>query len=306
MTSNHERLPSLTAIRAFEAAARLGTFTLAARELHVTQSAVSRQVQLLEVEIGAPLFVRRGRCIALTSVGVEFSEVAAQSFDELRSAASRIRKRLRSRQAVADNIVTISMLPSLAAKWFTPRLSRLLAAMPDLDLRIRASRDLVDFEREGVDCAIRYGLGDWPGVRLVPLMKETVYPVASPALVKKLGLHSLESLQNAVLLQSDNPDIWTSWFAAAAVAPQVRRHLLAHGPLFSDDVSLIEAAVDGVGVALARSRLVEREMKEQLLVRVGPRENNASYAYYIVMPAGVAPSASLAQLVDWLLSEAAA
>lgn len=300
MTSNHEKLPSLTAVRAFEAAARLGSFTLAAQELHVTQSAVSRQVQLLEAEISTPLFIRRGRAISLTADGRALAEVAAQSFDALRSVAARIRLRAGMRSG-PGNTVTVSMLPSLAAKWFTPRLSRLLAAMPDLDLRIHASRDVIDLERDGIDCAIRYGRGDWTGVDVTLLMKEAVFPVASP----KLGIGAVENLKDAVLLQSDNPEGWASWLATAGIAPSMRRRLAAKGPFFSDDVSLIEAAVNGLGVALVRSRLVERELQNGMLVRIGHEAIDASYAYYIATPDGAVVSPQLAQLRNWLLAEAA-
>lgn len=210
MTKTHDKLPPLTALRAFEAAARLMSFTKAAQELHVTQGAISRQVLALEEFMGCALFTRSGKTVVLTGAGEDLASTATQCFDDIRSAVGRAMQRAQASRHRDDNVVTVSMLASIAAKWFTPRLSQLLSDVPNLDLRICASRALVDFERDGVDCGLRYGLGDWPHVDTVLLMRETVFPAASPALVKRLGLKSPLDLHKAVLLQSDNPDDWTT------------------------------------------------------------------------------------------------
>jgi LysR family glycine cleavage system transcriptional activator len=290
-------MPSLTALRAFEAAARHGSLTRAAQELFITQSAVSRQVQALERDLGMALFERSGRHIALTTDGQELADAAGRAFEIVRAAVARLRRR-REAAGGADRVVTISMLPSLAAKWFTPRLGRLFAAMPDLDLRISASRALVAFDRDGVDCAIRYGRGDWPGTRATRLMDEEVFPAASP----RLGIGTLEKLSRSVLLQGDIPDDWDRWFAAAGLRqPRVAKS----GPRFTDDVSLIEAAVDGIGVALVRSTLVERELKEGRLVRIGDHAVPASFAYYFVVPDEDDVPDRVRAILTWLQQEVA-
>jgi LysR family glycine cleavage system transcriptional activator len=192
------------------------------------------------------------------------------------------------------------MLPSLAAKWFTPRLGRLFAAMPDLDLRISASRAIADFGRDGVDCAIRYGRGLWPGARATLLMEEEVFPVVTP----RLGIRSLADLSRSVRLQGDILDDWERWFETAGL-PQPRGSGSKPGPRFTDDVSLIEAAADGIGVALVRSALVERELKDGRLLRIGDCAVPASFAYYFVVPDGVEVPDRVQSLLNWLQQEAA-
>src|ERR1700756_3428670 len=191
------RLPSLNGLRAFEAAARLLSFTLAASELNVTQTAISHQIRRLEEELGIRLFIRKNRALALTPQARDYLPGVRAAFNDLRLATDRL---LRKDE---DNVLTISTLASLAAKWLLPRLSTFQEAHPGIDVRITTSTSLVDFKGGDVDAAIRYGRGNWPGVRAQWLMADELFPVCSPALLKgDKPLRCPEDLANHTLLHS--------------------------------------------------------------------------------------------------------
>ncbi|MBN8986527.1 MAG: LysR family transcriptional regulator, partial [Rhizobiales bacterium] len=174
----HLRLPSLNGLRAFEAAARHLSFTAAATELNVTQTAVSHQIRRLEQELGIKLFVRQNRTIALTAEAQEYLPRIRAAFNDLRLATARLR------QKDNDRVLTVSTLASLAAKWLLPRLVAFQETHPDIDVRITTSIELVDFNTGDVDAAIRYGRGNWPGLRADWLMADQMFPVCSPALLR--------------------------------------------------------------------------------------------------------------------------
>ena len=180
MISNHQSLPSLNGLRAFEAAARLGSFTAAGNELFVTQGAVSRSIQGIERDLGVALFHRRGRYLDLTAEGQRYAEVIAEAFRMMPNATAA------TRELAESDVLTVSMLPSFAAKWLVPRLPDLLAANPTLDLRISAFQQPTTFE-DGVDVAIRYGLGSWPNTEIRLLCHEDIFPVCSPGLAEPDG-----------------------------------------------------------------------------------------------------------------------
>ncbi len=172
------RLPSLNGLRAFEAAARHLSFTLAAAELNVTQTAISHQIKRLEEELGLRLFVRKNRTLALTPKAKDYLPGVRAAFNDLRLATDRLRRK------DEDNVLTVSTLASHAAKWLLPRLSSFQETHPGIDVRITTSTSLVDFGGGDVDAAIRYGRGHWPGVRAQWLMADELFPVCSPALLK--------------------------------------------------------------------------------------------------------------------------
>ena len=177
------RLPSLNGLRAFEAAARHLSFTAAATELNVTQTAISHQIRRLEEELGIRLFVRQNRSLALTPEARDYLPGIRAAFNDLRLATDRLTRKDN------DHVLTVSTLASLAAKWLLPRLSMFQQAHPGIDVRITTSTGLVDFQRDGVDAAIRYGRGQWPGLRADWLMADELFPVCSPAAVS----HSRQS-----------------------------------------------------------------------------------------------------------------
>src|ERR1700737_4495083 len=191
------RLPSLNGLRAFEAAARHLSFTAAATELNVTQTAISHQIRRLEEELGIRLFVRQNRSLALTPEARDYLPGIRAAFNDLRLATDRLTRKDN------DHVLTVSTLASLAAKWLLPRLSMFQQAHPGIDVRITTSTSLVDFKTGDVDAAIRYGRGHWPGLRADWLMADELFPVCSPALLAgKKPLQRPEDLADHVLLHT--------------------------------------------------------------------------------------------------------
>jgi LysR family glycine cleavage system transcriptional activator len=266
-----QRLP-LTALRAFEAAARHGSFTRAAEELHVTQGAVSRQVRALEQRIGVALFERNGRRIALSREGRLLASAATDALERLGEALSRV--------ARPNSVVTLTMLPSVAACWMAPRMGEFASDHPEVELRLSASRHLVDFQREGIDAAIRYGPGGWTGVEAELLGTETIFPVCSPDYAAALELRGPADLARAVLLHTDVPDGWRDWFAAAG-CPEAYTN---KGVYLDEDSALLRAAAEGEGMALGRSVLVAADLASGRLVTPFDVVIPATYSYWFVAP----------------------
>lgn len=283
-------------MRAFEAAARHLSFTKAAEELNVTQAAISHQVKALEEWLGVPLFRRLNRALLLTDAGQNYAPPLGQSFDLLAEATDRIRD--------DDNrgTLTVTTLPSIAAKWLVPRLGRFRQAHPDIDLRIDASQHLSDFARENVDVAVRYGRGLWEGTRADRLMTEDFFPVCSPDLIDgDPPLHKLDDLHRHTLLHDDNRTDWTVWFLAAGI----KGGDPTRGPGFTDSSLVLQAAAEGQGVALGRGALAANDLAAGRLVKPFDISLPATFAYYLVCPEANAERPKIVAFRDWLLAEAA-
>ncbi len=294
MNSTHPRAghPSLSVVRAFEAAARLGSFTLAAEELRLTQSAVSRHVRNLEDWFAVPLFTRRGRFVALTEAGREYFARVADGLGRIRDANDAMLSRGRR-----EDQVTLSLLPSVAALWLAPSLPDFTARHPDVDLRIHASRALADLRRDGIDIAMRYGQGGWAGLHAELLGRETLIPVCTPAFAERHDITTdPASLRDVTLLMDDIPGGWPNWLRAAGLTPAQMRF----GTRFDEGASLYRAATAGAGVALGRSLLVERDLAEGRLVAPVPLGIPSLCAYWLVRAEGQAPNRAAAALADWL------
>src|SRR6201746_1766459 len=206
------RLPSLDGLGAFEAAARYLSFTQAASELNVTQTAISHQIKRLEEELGVRLFVRQNRALTLTPEAKEYLPGIRAAFNDMRLATDRLLRKDN------DHVLTVSTLASLAAKWLLPRLSTFQEAQPGIEVHITTSTSLVDFKKGDVDAAIRYGRGQWPGLRADWLMADKLFPVCSPALLTgNKPLRRPEDLANHVLLHTSAgyDDDWRLWLNAA-------------------------------------------------------------------------------------------
>ena len=284
--------PSLLAVRAFEAAGRLNSFTFAAQELGLTQSAISRHIRSLEERFGRALFQRHGRHIALTAAGAAYLRDVSAGLDRIRDANVQLAQLGR-----AENRVTISMLPSVAAMWLAPRLHLFSDAHPDVDLRIHASRSLANFDDDGVDLAIRYGDGNWPNARAELLSRETLIPVCSPGLANRYHLHDMpENLLKAILLLGDIPDSWDNWLRSAGLDEEQARY----GAAFDEGSALYGAAMAGAGVALGRGLLVRGHLEEGRLVAPVPHAIPASYSYWLVRPLRAFPSRACLALEKWL------
>jgi len=291
------RLPALNALRAFEAAARHESFTAAAAELNVTQGAVSHQVKALEMSLGLKLFGREHQRLQLSEAGRAYLDVVRDAFDRLALGT----ERLLQRQRVGALTVTTS--PNFAAKWLVHRLARFAAAHPGIDLRVSASLQHVDFAREDIDLAIRHGDGHWPGLDVTRLCAEEVFPVCSPALLRgPRALKRPADLARHMLLHVEGGEDWKRWFEAAGAAPVA----LGRGPVFNQASMAIDAAVDGHGVALARSALAAWDIAAGRLVRPFKAALAVPYAYWIVCPRATAALPKIVAFREWLLNEAAA
>jgi LysR family glycine cleavage system transcriptional activator len=290
------RLPSLNALRAFEAAARHESFTRAAGELNVTQGAVSHQVKALEDELGLRLFRRERQRLVITEAGKTYLETIRDAFDRIAHGTERLLQRQKS------GVLTVSTSPNFAAKWLVHRLGRFAEANPGVDLRIGATAQHVDFARDEVDVAIRHGDGNWPGLHVTRLCEEELFPVCSPALLKERGgLRSPADLARHTLLHIDEPHDWAKWLEAAGV----RGIDPKRGPVFSQRSMAIDAAIDGQGIALARTALCAWDLLTGRLVRPFGFALKVPYAYWIICPQANAEVAKIAAFRNWLHSEAA-
>jgi LysR family glycine cleavage system transcriptional activator len=290
------RLPSLNALRAFEAAARHLSLTKAADELSVTPGALSHQIKALEARLGAKLFQRTARGLAFTELGRDYLPVVRESFDRLAAGTEAL---FGASRAAA---LTVSVSPNFAAKWLIPRLGRFAAAQPAIDLRIAASVEHVDFAASDVDLAVRHGDGRWEGLAVAKLADEQVFPVASPRLVNgKPPLRRARDLMAHTLLHSPGPIEWRAWLDAAGLGEIDARR----GPRFNQASLAIEAAVDGVGVALARTALAAQDLIARRLVQPFGPALPAPFAYYVVCPQPVANRPKIRAFREWLLGEAA-
>ncbi|MGH6904283.1 MAG: transcriptional regulator GcvA [Geminicoccaceae bacterium] len=291
------RLPPLSALRAFEAAARHLSFTRAAGELHVTQTAISHQIRGLEEHLGVRLFRRLPRGLLLTEEGQAYLPAVRDAFDQIDAATAELIA------ARAGGPLTASMLPSFAARWLVPRLGRFRSAHPEIDLRISASVHLVDFAREDVDIAIRMGRGHYPGLRVDRLFGEALIPVCSPALLDgSRPLRRPEDLRHHVLLHDDDYTGWRLWLELAGVAGVDPRR----GLTFSDSGMVVQAATEGQGVALARVALAAWDLAAGRLIRPFEVSIARDLAYYLVCPEASAERPRIAAVRAWLLAEAAA
>lgn len=289
--------PSTATLRAFATAARLSSFTRAARELSQTQSAVSHQIKELEEGLGTQLFERRPRGIALTENGRTYLPYVLEALDRLRAGAEALD------EAQRDRILNVSMSPNFAAKWLVPKLGTFSEAHPDLDLRISASMEHITFEDGDIDMAIRHGNGDWPHLHVRRLCAEELYPVCSPGLLAMHGpLASLDDLKKYTLLHDRDRLGWARWLREFTHDP--KGFDVDRGPVFSQLSLAIDAAIAGQGVALARSALVAFDLSAGRLVRPLPHALPAPFAYWIVCPKASANEPKLQQLTSWLIAEA--
>ena len=295
------KLPPLNALRAFEAAARHLSVTKAAEELNVTPAAVSHQVKALEDQLGVTLFHRLNRALMLTDAGQLFFPGLRDGFDRLAGAVERVRSKCET------GTLTVSVGPSIAAKWLVPRLDRFRAAHPDIDVRIDATDRLVDLMRGEADVAIRYGPGGYPGVRVEELFAEEVFPVCSPGLcVGPPPLREPADLRHHTLLhvQWDTQDEtwpdWRMWLLAAGVdSVDVTR-----GPRFSMESMAAQAAAEGHGVALISSVIVADDLAADRLCKPFTLSLPKSFAYYVVSTEAAAEQPKVAAFRAWILAEA--
>jgi LysR family glycine cleavage system transcriptional activator len=286
-------LPPLNALRTFEAAARHLSFTRAAEELAVTQAAVSHQVKALEGFLGFALFRREPRQLLLTDRGQRYGLALREIFARLHEATARVRAPGGRQQ------LTISVIPSFAARWLVPRLGALQALAPEIDVRVAPSREPATFGADGVDVGIRFGHGRYPGLRTWMLMRDEMFPVCSPTVAARLERPA--DLRRHTLLHDDSYDDWARWLRAA----KVRGVDAARGPIFTDASIVLDAASAGQGVALGRGVLAAADLAAGRLVRPFRRAIAVDRAYYLVCPERLADEPKVARFREWILGESA-
>ncbi|MGK7651465.1 transcriptional regulator GcvA [Roseovarius sp. B08] len=293
-----DRLPPLTALRAFEAAARNMSFQKAAAELNVTPAALSFQIKSLEEHLGAPLFRRLNRAVELTQAGETLAPGCRDGFSALSAAWAATRRELDA------STLTVTAGPAFTAKWMAPRLYEFAQAHPEIELRFSASLRLMDFDRDQVDVAIRFGQGPDKGLYSLPLAEEWVTPVMTPALAERYP--TPESLREAVLIvdQSidflDPPTDWAAWFRAVGVDP-----VEPHGPRFSQGDHAMDAALAGVGVVLGRRALVIKDVMEGRLVAPYGKAISGGAEFRFVCRKGAEDKPQIKAFRDWMLAETA-
>ena len=289
------RLPPLNGLKAFEAAARSESFTRAAEELNVTQGAVSHQVKALEDTLGLKLFHRERQRLILTEAGRDYLAVIRDALDQIAVGTERLLQRQES------GVLTVSTSPDFAAKWLVNRLSRFAEKHPGVDLRVSATTHYVDFARDDVDVAIRHGDGNWPGLEVQRLYSERLFPVCSPKLVAgRNRIRKAADLLKFPLLRLEDAKNWTRLFEAAGVKATV-----GPGPVLNRASMLIDAAIDGQGIALARTALAAWDLINGRLVRPIDVSLRMANTYWIVCPKAVSNMPKIAAFRNWVFAEVA-
>ncbi len=289
------RIPPLNGLKAFEAAARSESFTRAAEELHVTQGAVSHQVKALENILGLKLFHRERQRLILTDAGRDYLAVIRDALDQIAIGTERLLQRRDS------GVLTVSTSLDFAAKWLVNRLNRFAEKHSDIDLHVSATTQQADFARDDVDVAIRHGDGNWPGLDVQRLYSERLFPVCSPKLIAgRNRITKVADLLKFPLLRLEDAKNWTRLLEAAGVKAAV-----GPGPVLNRASMLIDAAIDGQGIALARTALAAWDLINGRLVRPFDVSLRMANTYWIVCPKSGSKVAKIAGFRNWVLAEAA-
>jgi LysR family glycine cleavage system transcriptional activator len=293
--------PPLKAVRYFESAARHLSFSKAAEELNVTHSAISHQIKALEEWIGQPLFERTGRALRLTEAGRQFLPPVRSAFRQLTDAAEDLR------QANRGGPLTVSVLPSLASKWLVPRLFDFRSKHPEIEVRISATDRVEQIGQGGIDIAVRYGRGRWPGVEAELLLQDDLFPICSPALLQgDVQLKQPSDLQHFNLLndstwEAARFDFWHQWLAQAGVTGLE----LKGGFSFNYSNLLVQAAIDGLGIALGNTLLAGDDLKAGRLVKPFDITISLDTAYYVVYVRDALKRPKIRAFRDWLVDQIA-
>lgn len=291
-----DRLPPLTALRAFEAAARHMSFSKAAAELNVTPAALSYQIKVLEADLGMPVFHRLNRAVALTEAGRSLAPGAKDAFATLQ-AAWRTAKRLND-----SGVLTVTAGPAFTSKWLAPRMYDFAQAHPEIELRFLATLRIIDFDRDEVDVAIRFGLGQEKDVYSRPLIEEWMTPMMTPAMARKFDMP--EKLAQAVLIHDDSirpfrtPMGWGAWAKAAGLTLDD-----THGPRFSQADHALDAAIAGAGVVLGRVSLATRALEAGQLVAPFEIGLVSDAQFRFICPPGNENRPHIAAFEAWVMSE---
>jgi LysR family transcriptional regulator, regulator of gene expression of beta-lactamase len=282
----------LNALRAFESSARHLSFTRAALELNVTQAAVSQQVRALEERLGTTLFKRLPRGLGMTDEGLALRPVLTDAFDRIEAVLKQFEG------GHFHEVLTVGAVGTFAVGWLMPRLKSFRDAHPFIELRLLTHNNRVDLATEGLDFAIRFGDGTWPGSVATKLLDAPLAILCTADIAKRLG--GPGDLANETLLRSYRVDDWTNWFTAAGIAPRTLR-----GPVFDSSRLMVEAAMQGAGIALAPASMFDRELRAGSLVRPFDVEVDAG-SYWLTSLKAKSMTPAMLSFSNWISSEVAA
>lgn len=298
----HTRLPPLLAIRAFDAAARHGGFQRAGEEMHVSSGAIAHQIKQLETFLGVSLFQRLPRGVVLTPAGHQYAQAVRPLLDGLAEASEAVRRR------GDERVVTVTSVPSLVARWLMPRLGRLRQLHPEIDMRVLASLHPVDFQREGVDVAIRFGRGPYAGLKADVLLEAQVSAVCSPAFLSAAPdlREPVDLLRYPLLHDEADPRIpeeitWSRWLQHCGVTYRGPRR-----PSFSHTYLTLEAAASGQGVAIAAEPFIAEDLRSGKLVRLFSQRMPSAYRFHLLRPMEAETRPAVQAFCDWIKDEARA
>lgn len=287
----------LQALRTFVEVGQRKSVKAAAQALHVTPGAVSQQIRVLEDRLGVVLLERE-------RLGMRLTEAGASVFPRLREAFLQIDQAMHDLESTkARRRLTVSTVATFAASWLVPRLGRFKQLHPDIEIRVEATSELVDLRRDRVDVALRHGLGDYPGLEVIPLMAPVLTPVASPGFLKAHGavIHEAGDCLGYPLLHDGDRADWPLWLRAHGVADDMRAE---RGSAFDDDFLLIRAAEAGQGLALVPQAYAQEEIAAGRLIQVLDKPWPARFAYYAVTRPGAADRPEVRAFLDWIREEA--
>lgn len=291
------KLPSLNAVKVFEAVVRHGTTGCAATEIGVTQGAINRQIHQLEDWIGRPLFKRDTGRLVVTDAGAAYAEIARRALDLLHDGTQALLD-------VSDNVVRLTTTASFASEWLMPRLSDFKSRHPNIEIWVEEGKEIANPRSGGCDLAIRMGPGNWTGVRVEPLMGDRLFPVCSPEIAKSLT-HPRDLGQSPLLHDDDPHAQWSMWLSRAGIdmAPAMAKRF-DRGPHFASSALLLHAAAGGQGVALARERLAESWLESGKLVQPFSLSVELDSAYWLVTKQNTEPRRPLRIFIAWLNQQA--
>lgn len=286
-------LPSIAALRMFEATARHLSFTKAAEELHVTQAAVSHQLRALEDQLGTKLLWRSTRRLALTPAGQRLLPAVIGAFETLGRALGDIGR--------GERLLAITTTPSFGVRWLAPRIGRFAADHPDIELSVRHSTAVLDLNREGLDLALRWGKGNWPGTEAELIGPSAIALVAAPGYAKRMALKKPADIARATLLHDESREDWTEWLLVAGLD----RSLASRGIMFDDENAMIQSALSGQGLALVPRSIAAADLDQGRLVTPFDLTLAEGYGYYLVYEAEALSRPKVRAFRSFLLKEAA-
>lgn len=294
MLTPRRYLPSISLLSAFDAAARTGSFSAAARELHLTQSAISRQVKSLEEQLGVELFVRERQTVRLSDAGLTYERHIRDALETIAQASLNLRVNPKG------GTLDLAILPTFGTRWLAPRLNRFLGDTPGVTVNLTTRLKPFDFAVEHLDAAIHHGIADWPGTDHAFLLEETIVPACAPDLRRSHGFSAAEDLLSVPLIHmATRPEAWERWFRSNGGTAEG-----GSGMIFDQFATVAQAAVAGLGVALLPTFLIEKEMQSGELVPALDLPLRSDEAYYLVWPRERTSYPPLKKFREWLVAEA--